>query len=249
MLHAITYLITLSQADILYIMLAQNQVMGIVAGLTLLVILVTALTVRRMSYEAFYVIHITLFMLLIIAVGLHRLFFAGKAIYIVIFTAGIWTLDRVFRLFNIGWFAFGNTASVVPLQHGGIRIELSRSPKSAVPGSHIFLWIPKIRATETHPFTIVSTNPLKLVVLAKDGFTKDLLSFASQNPGTKLRASCDGPYGTLPNFFNFDRIILVAGGSGASFIFGVALDLVRRASSSTTMPIIHFIWVIREHSK
>jgi predicted ferric reductase len=249
MLHAITYLVTLSQGDILHIMRAQNQIMGIVAGSTLLVILTTAVTVRRISYEAFYIIHILLFMLLIIALGLHRPFLSGKAVYIFIFTASIWILDRLFRLFKIGWFAFGNTASVIPLQHGGVRIQLSRSPKNAAPGSHVFLWIPQIRAIETHPFTIISTNPLELVVSARDGFTKDLLSFASQNPDAKLRASCDGPYGTLPNFLSFDHIVLVAGGSGASFTFGVALDLIRKASSSTKKPVIHFIWVIREQSQ
>lgn len=230
-------------------MRAQNQVMGIVAGSTILAILTTALTLRRISYEAFYVTHVTLFMLLIIALGLHRPFFYGKAIYIFIFTAGIWALDRLYRFSKISWFVYGNTASVVPLGQKGVRIELSRTPEGAVPGTHVFLWIPKIRVTETHPFTIVSTNPLELVVSAHDGFTKDLLSFASRNPGTKLRASCDGPYGTLPKFSNFDHVILIAGGSGASFTFGVALDLVRRANVSTGGPIIHFIWVVREPSK
>jgi predicted ferric reductase len=210
-------------------MRAQSQVMGIVAGSTVLAILTTALTLRRISYEAFYVTHVTLFMLLIIALGLHRPFFYGKAIYIFIFTAGIWALDRVYRFSKISWFVYGNTASVVPLGQKGVRIELSRTPERAVPGTHVFLWIPKIRVTETHPFTIVSC--------------------ASRNPGTKLRASCDGPYGTLPKFSNFDHVILIAGGSGASFTFGVALDLVRRANVSTGGPIIHFIWVVREPSK
>lgn len=100
-----------------------------------------------------------------------------------------------------------------------------------------------------HPFTIVSTNPLELVVSANDGFTKDLLSFASQNPGYKLRASYDGPYGTIPNFIKFDHVVLIAGGSGASFTCGVALDLIRTARTSTTKSIVHFIWVIRERGK
>jgi predicted ferric reductase len=248
-LHAVTYLVALSQEGALYIMREQNQVMGIIALSTLLMILATALTLRRVSYEAFYVTHIILFMLLIIALCLHRPLFTGRAIYIFIFAASIWALDRLYRFLKITWHAYGNTASVVPLERGGVRIELSRTPTRAAPGSHVFLWLPKIRATETHPFTILSTNPLELVVSAHDGFTKDLLSFALQNPGSKLRASCDGPYGTLPKFSAFDRVILIAGGSGASFTFGIALDLVRQASTSTTQPIIHFIWVIREHSK
>lgn len=249
MLHAITYLVTLSQEDKLYIMRAEHQIMGIVAGSTLLVILTTALTFRRVSYEMFYVTHITLFMLLITALGFHRPSFTGKAIYIFIFAASIWFLDRLYRFLKLFCYAYGNSAAVTRLEHGGVKIELSRTPARATPGSHLFLWIPRIRTVETHPFTIVSTNPVKLVVSAQDGFTKDLLSFASRNPGAKLRASCDGPYGTLPTFSAFDHVILIAGGSGASFTFGIALDLVRKANTSTTKPIIHFIWVIRDRSR
>jgi predicted ferric reductase len=248
-LHAVTYLITLSQGGILHIMREQNQIMGIVAGSTVLVILATALTFRRVSYEMFYVTHITLFMLLMIALSLHRPFLTGKAIYIFIFTASIWALDRTYRVLKLIRHALSNTASVTPLENGGVRIMLSRTPSRAVSGSHIFLWIPKIRVAETHPFTIVSTNPLELVVSAQDGFTKDLLVFASQNPGQKLRASCDGPYGNVPKFSAFNHVILIAGGSGASYTFGIALDIVRKAESSTIKPIIHFIWVIQEHSE
>jgi hypothetical protein len=46
---------------------------------------------------------------------------------------------------------------------------------------------------------------------------------------------------------NFDRVVLVAGGSGASFTFGVALNIARRFSPQATRPIIDFIWVVREH--
>jgi predicted ferric reductase len=249
MLHAITYLVTLSQEDTLQIMREQNQIMGIVAGSTLLLILTTALTLRRVSYEPFYVTHVVLFMLLMIALGLHRPSLALKAIYIFFFTASVWTLDHLYRFTKLSWLAYGNTAVVIPLQYGGVRITLSRTPKRAIPGSHIFLWLPKIRRVEMHPFTVVSTNPLELVVSAHNGFTKDLLSFASKNSGARFRASCDGPYGTLPNFSKFDHVILIAGGSGASFTLGVAVNLIRKSHAFANQPIIHFIWVIREHGK
>jgi hypothetical protein len=64
----------------------------------------------------------------------------------------------------------------------------------AVPGSHVFIWIPGVRATESHPFTIVSTSPLEMVVAAYDGFTKDLHACALKNPKKSLIASGICPY-------------------------------------------------------
>jgi hypothetical protein len=62
-----------------------------------------------------------------------------------------------------------------------------------------------------------------------------------------LRASFDGSYGTPPAFTHHaDKMVPIAGGSGASFVFGVALDLIRKLKepSKTT---IDFIWTVKEH--
>jgi len=78
----------------------------------------------------------------------------------------------------------------------------------------------------------VSTEPLEFVVSAHNGFTKDLHAYAAKTPGASLKASVDGPYGTLLDFARYDKIVLVAGGSGASFTFAVAMDLVKRLEAS-----------------
>jgi NAD(P)H-flavin reductase len=57
----------------------------------------------------------------------------------------------------------------------------------------------------------------------------------------------DGPYGQVPNFQRFDKVILVGGGSGASFTFAIALDLIEK--SDTTVKTIDFIWAVRQHGK
>lgn len=145
------------------------------------------------------------------------------------------------------YYAAGNTA-ITAIPHGGMRIALSRKLK-ALPGSHVFLWVPKVRAVESHPFTIVSTNPIELVISARDGYTKDLLAYVSAHPNTALRASCDGPYGTFPNFNKFDNVVLIAGGSGASFTFGVALSLIRNMDAGMVRPRITFIWIVRDQCK
>lgn len=156
------------------------------------------------------------------------------------------------RLWRISWYSYDNRATVIPLPHGGTRIILRRAPTRAVPRTHCFLWIPEIRAFETHPFTIVSKSisSLELVVAEYDGFTNDLHDFAVKHPNASLRSSFDGPYGAVPNFAKAaDKVILVAGGSAASFTFGVALDMVRKLNTNLPKPKIEFIWTVREPGK
>jgi predicted ferric reductase len=189
--------------------------------------------------------HILMFMLILVMVGLHRPDFAKHTIVITLFTASMWFADRAFRFLKISFFSFGNTATITPLAHGGTRIVLRKSSSRAVAGTHAFLWIPAIRAIETHPFTIVSTKPLEFVIAAYDGFTRDLHAFAQKNPGKTLKASIDGPYGTVPDFAAFNKVLFIAGGSGASFTFGVAVDLIRKLGDSRKTA-IEFVWAIRE---
>ncbi len=194
-------------------------------------------------------VHIIMFMLVIISVGMHRSDFGTKSIYIIIFSACIWVSDRLLRGTRILLNSVSNYATIYPLPQSGVRIVMRRTRWRTIPGTHVFLWIPKIRAIESHPFTVVSTNPLEVVISSQDGFTRDLYHLASKRPGAVLSASCDGPYGTLPNFAKFDHVILVAGGSGATFTISVALNLIRKMPSDKAKPVVHFVWVIRHHGK
>ncbi|CZR58623.1 related to ferric-chelate reductase [Phialocephala subalpina] len=245
-LHALLWIVTWAENDHLQGLLELDNVMGIIAGFAMLSMLSTALILKRVRYEAFYIVHITMFMLILITAGMHRPDLVTKSTYVIIFAAGIWVSDRILRGSRMLWYSFSNRVTIHPLPQGGVRITMRRTPWRAVPGTHVFLWIPKARAIETHPFTIISTNPLELVVSAQNGFTKDLYSLASKTPGVVLRASCDGPYGTIPNFAKFDQVVLVAGGSGATFTLGVALKLIRKMSPGGARPVIHFIWVVRD---
>lgn len=227
-------------------MTLKANILGMVAGGCMAAILVTSLLLKKLRYEIFYIIHIAMFMVIVIGLGMHRPNLTQKVPYVVGFIAGCWGLDRIFRSARVSYYFFGNNATITPLSHGGVRIALRRSSRRAVPGSHAFLWIPAIRPTETHPFTIVSTNPLEMVVKGHDGFTRDLLKHAQKNPGALLRASMEGPYGTLPLFAKYDQVILIAGGSGASFTIGVALGLVRKMAEGVSGPVVNFVWVVRD---
>jgi hypothetical protein len=69
-----------------------------------------------------------------------------------------------------------------------------------------------------------------------------------ENPGQVLKASVDGPYGTIPDFTLYSRVLFIAGGSGASFTCGTAVDLLRRLGESTSTA-IEFVWVLKEQGK
>jgi predicted ferric reductase len=245
MTHAIVYCTAWSRSHTLHDMLEKTQIMGMVAGTSTLIMLASALFLRRLKYELFYIIHIVFFMLIVFAVGMHRPVFVQHAIIATIFIGCIWAADRIIRFAKISYFSFGNAAIIKPLPHGGTRIVLRKSSSYAVPGSHAFLWIPKIRAAETHPFTIVSTKPLEFVVAAYDGFTRDLHTYAKKHPGAVLKASMDGPYGNVPDFTEFTKVVFIAGGSGASFTAGAAVDLIRKLGDSRTT-VIEFIWSVRD---
>jgi predicted ferric reductase len=226
---------------------------GVIAGCAMLVMLVTAVFIRRISYELFYVLHIAMFMLILITVCLHRPDVTTHTMIIILVAAGIWFSDRTIHATRLMYNSYHGHVIVMPLSENGIRVVFAKSTLlgRAKPGSHVFFWIPRIRLLETHPFTLASTNPMELVISAHDGFTRDLLTYARNHPGAKLRASIDGPYGTVPKFSAFDQVILIAGGNGATFAFGVALDLVRKLSRhpQNVKPVLNLIWAVRERGK
>lgn len=191
-------------------------------------------------------LHLYMFILIMITVGMHRPEFSSSAVIIVIFTACLWVMDRLIRGAKIVWNFFGNHATVTALPNEALRVKLSRRMHSS-PGSHAFLWVPAIRWVESHPFTLLSSTPSEFVIRVYDGFTRDLYKAAQQASGMSLHCSVDGPYGQVPYFKNFDKVVLVAGGSGASFTFAVALDLIE--STTEVVKSIDFIWIVRNHGK
>lgn len=187
-----------------------------------------------------------MFILIMIMIGMHRPKFSSSTLIIVIFTACLWVLDRIIRAAKIIWNLFGNSATVTILPNNTVRVKLGRRVQSR-PGFHAFLWLPAIRLMETHPFTMLSSNNTEFVIRVYDGFTHDLYKAAEKAPGKSMRCSVDGGYGQVPDFNVFDKAVLVAGGSGASFTFAIALDLVKKSASKVKA--IDFVWIVRNRGK
>ncbi|OJJ65795.1 hypothetical protein ASPBRDRAFT_60260 [Aspergillus brasiliensis CBS 101740] len=242
-LHGVVYLAAWSESGELASMGERKNYTGAIAGMAMVIIGCSTIKFfMRANYELFYMLHISLFILIMITVGLHRPKFSTSTVIIIIFTACLWVLDRLIRGARIVWNFFGNSAMITALPNEALRVRLKRCMRSR-PGSHGFLWVPAIRWIESHPFTLVSSSPSEFVIRVYDGFTRDLYNAAQQAPGQTLRCSLDGPYGQVPNFRVFDKVVLIAGGSGASFTFAIALDLIQ--STTNAVKSIDFIWVVR----
>ncbi|KAF4174578.1 hypothetical protein CNMCM8060_008473 [Aspergillus lentulus] len=247
-LHGIVYLKAFAQASELRQMCEIPNLAGGIAGLAMVFIgLSTIGWFARRYYEVFYIIHLVMFMLILILVGMHRPRFAESTVVIVIVTACLWGSDRLLRFVKFCWNFFGNHATLTPMENGAVRVKLHRSLR-CTPGSHAFLWMPSIRFLESHPFTLVSNDPVEFLIRKYDGYTSDLFELAQQQPGKRVRCSVDGGYGRIPDFTIFDRVILVAGGSGASFTFALALGILKQGAAGNATKTIDFIWTVK-HSE
>lgn len=218
-----------------------------VAGFSFLAIAVTANhLVRKRWYELFYLAHIALVMMVLIAAFIHvsQINWAAKTFPIV--GACIWGADRLVRWGKWFFYGYNNECTLVALPEGATKVIMKRAIHGR-PASHAFLAIPRIRPFQTHPFTLACSNPATFVIGAHNGFTKSLHHFATMHPNRTLRAGIEGPYGHVPSVERFDRVVLVGGGSGATFTVALAMDWLRRTADKEAGAThsLDFIWAIK----
>ncbi|TGJ81668.1 hypothetical protein E0Z10_g7105 [Xylaria hypoxylon] len=244
-LHAVLYTYYFISAGRISILREEVVTAGIVLGFAMFFTVFAGLTLRRLKYELFYTIHLALFVVIVVTLGLHRPHLEEeKTLIVTILIASAWFFDRLVRASRLAYNSINNEATVFPLPNGGTRIVLKKPIARARPGKHCYVWLPHIRAFETHPFTIVAADPMELIINTYSGFTRDLHQYANKNPGGSLKVSAEGPYGTFPDPMEYDKVVLVAGGAGATFTIGLAADMIRRLSPDSTKQ-IEFIWATR----
>ncbi|KAI5799111.1 ferric reductase NAD binding domain-containing protein [Peziza echinospora] len=197
--------------------------------------------IRKRFYEFFYIIHVVMFLIAVIFMGMHK---PKKFAEVMYFAGATWSVDRLIRWLRMLYNSYNNTATLIPLSGLATKVVLSK-PMWSQPGSHAFLSIPTIRGFQTHPFTISSSSAVEFIIKAQKGFTLDLHKYALKHPGAKVKVCLDGPYGAVPDFGRFNRVVLIAGGSGGAFTFSVAMDLVRNTGRFGVVS-VDMIWVIRD---
>lgn len=184
--------------------------------------------------------------------GLHRPDLTTVGPILTIIAGSLWGLDRLYRSIKTSAYFLGNYATLTPLHDGTTKVTLHRPLPRARPGSHAFLWIPGVRFLERHPFTMISRAPnVEFIVKGRDGFTRALHRSACAHPavtGVRFRVSVEGPYGNPTDVLTggYEKLLLVAGGSGVTFTLGLALEWARRRRTPRDKGLLEFVWVVRE---
>lgn len=262
LLHAICYTIFFGRQARWDELIEAGNIEGIGAGVATVVLMFGIL--RQRKYELFFISHVLSYAFLLVMLGLHRpgWFRRPKLPLLVIIMSCMWILERAVRAVRVArnLVRGAGRVTVQPFPGGGVRLVLKiKGASQHMAGSHCYLWIPQISWYQTHPFTIVDSGPqgVELVMKSRDGFTKKLYEYAHASQDLKypqkgtIWASIDGPYGSasLPDTTRYDKLVLVAGGSGAAFTFGLMNRILngdgfdnnnRHAAQS-----IDFVWAVR----
>jgi predicted ferric reductase len=173
-------------------------------------------------------------------------------------------LFAVGLLGRYGLMVYRNSAGVPEatfeaLSSGMVRATIWANPlESWAPGQHFFFAFFACAPFASHPFTVVSipspgsTKRQKIVLLIREqaGLTRKLRKAVAGFESSKgTPVLLDGPYGGImkTSLAKYEHVLLVAGGSGISFVVPLLLDLARHMRCPSTLcKSVHLVWSIKD---
>ncbi|EKM52154.1 uncharacterized protein PHACADRAFT_212732 [Phanerochaete carnosa HHB-10118-sp] len=213
--------------------------------------------IRNWHYEIFKKLHFCAATIFMVALFIHcdfRLtswdyFWATMAIY-----TTTWFM-QVFRTLYHSKFT-GIPYTLEQLSDPSmVRLTIEAGPRFRwSSGQHVFLRFLSskyLHPFSTHPFTISNDcnvqngiNNVEIVLRVRGGITKALQNMALDKP--RGRVLLDGPYGGIPvSLRGYDRVCLLAGGSGATFTVSLLLDLARGFKTGSKCKDVTFVVAFR----
>ncbi|KAL9600555.1 MAG: hypothetical protein Q9219_003101 [cf. Caloplaca sp. 3 TL-2023] len=253
-LHASFYLNFYVQKSLLLKRIQDKDViLGLLAITAFLILGTTALArIRRRSYFLFFTLHVILSISLLPILYFHvshlRVYILeSAAVYILLILQRNISQTKVASAVLSPIQGTSNLISVsIPFNPSSLR-------KDFHPGQHIYLSLPtpltspqeKLRL---NPFTVANLphkdSHVRLVLRSLNG-TTNILSNLAHKPAHNTTLLLEGPYGAatnFPNFLEFEQVLLVAGGVGATFTIPIYRDLMHRGFDPRR---IKFIWAVR----
>jgi NAD(P)H-flavin reductase len=182
-------------------------------------------------------------------------------------TVAIWASSWIGRVFytnflnpwRMSWL-IGDESAVTLLPENAVKITVPTQTKWR-PGQYVYIRMPGISLFENHPFTIASLcsedfpseygeeyRDMLLVFRPFGGFTRKVVNTAlEKGPMKTYRAFLDGPYGGMRRRIeSFDKVVLIAGGSGITAIVSQLLDLIKRMRDGKAVTKdVQVIWALK----
>jgi hypothetical protein len=261
-LHAIFYLNFFILSGLLA---KRTQDRDVILGLTCISIFTvlgtTALGfLRTWNYRVFYTVHVVGATILLPLLYFH----VHHVRVFVLECAGVLLLNVLLRTLSTAKYP-GSLSLLSGTNLVQVTVPLSGPTKQWRPGQHVYLHPPSSSESKLpsrmrmNPFTVASLpkkdGQLLLVARTLSGNTRSLALAARS---AEMRAGNDsmtliieGPYGVsayLPDFSKFDRVLLIAGGVGATFIIPLWRHI-RDSRRNGHMPKdgdIRLVWSVRK---
>ena len=247
-LHASLYLNFYLQVGILR---KRIQDLDVILGMTAIASLLTLgstafATIRNWNYRLFFYLHVILSASLIPVLYFHVPHIRPYVLQVglLFILIGVQrNVNQTPSLATIVSVPFTNLCSIT------IPLTASLSSREYKPGQHIYLAIPSsnpLHHLRLNPFTIANLpdrdTHIQLVVRTLKGATSLLPSLPS-----KTTLGIEGPYGAarqFPNLLSYTRVLLIAGGVGATFTVPIYRDLLQKAKPQGSE--VRFVWIVRE---
>ncbi|QIW95642.1 hypothetical protein AMS68_001160 [Peltaster fructicola] len=256
-LHVILYLNFYVRFNLLATKLQEAYVICGVAAIISFTIIGTSslVAVRRWSYRIFLAIHITLSIAI-----LPLLYFHVQHLRVYIYeTVAVLILNVGLRTLATRSYSTAKVSVIPGTQLIDISVEVSSKDAAArwLPGQHAYVSLPEQgikSALAKNPFTLSSVPAidgiLRFVARIQSGNTAALAKAASSGKQVH-RLLVEGPYGVVSHsdrLLSYDRVLLIAGGIGATFIMPLYRQLLADLSPSKgsyRRQKISAVWVAR----
>ncbi|KAF2477001.1 uncharacterized protein BDR25DRAFT_276648 [Lindgomyces ingoldianus] len=247
----------------------KDVIIGILSIILLTILSTTALEpLRRWNYRVFFTTHVIIASTILVPLYFHVTHIRKYVVETIV----VYTIHQVFR--NLGIRRYSGTIKLLPgtnLVQICIPLDTPEVAFGWKPGQHVYLSRPSGKSSagslygqlllcnQANPFTIASIpakdGELLLVARALNGNTKHLEKLArslSTHNGThaSIPLALEGPYGAstrLPDFSTFDKVLLVAGGVGATFLMPIYRSIVESPDAGhSSVSRTRFIWAVRK---
>ncbi|KAK7025974.1 hypothetical protein VNI00_015804 [Paramarasmius palmivorus] len=175
----------------------------------------------------------------------------------------LWSTVVVYSLsvaFRFAWMLISNSggtpkASFELMPAGMVKLRIKCNPNEKWgPGQHYFLNFKSVLPLQSHPFTIANLpspekNELVVLIRQAHGVTKALAQhLEGKDPNTTVLVFIDGPFGGIGQDLSiYEHALLIAGGTGVTFIMPVLQDLLAKTRQKDCVcRSIQVLWSVRE---
>jgi len=215
--------------------------------------------IRRLSHETFYVLHMVNVLLFILFMYYHCLGEGLGSWGYLDSAVAVLGLAVVHRFGVVAYNTRGFTrvwrAWVEPCEDGALLVRIPARGFNWSAGDHVYIRFLTVYAWQTHPFTVMNLphpdpdqSELHILLRPRTGLTARLAKHAALRPLLSFPVHLDGPYAATSNVLTTlagsDEVLLVAGGTGMSYVLPLLSALAVRGGVSRREHKIKLVWVV-----